>query len=86
MNPTELTEVTARLPVDAEHLALQRHLVDAARIDVPDKSTGLGAGVMHRASGAPGAWEPVVASGASRPYTILPRVMSTGTSIVNSRR
>ena len=42
------------------------------------KSTGLGPGVIHRASGAPGAREPLVPFGFSRPYTTLPRVTSTG--------
>ena len=67
VDPTELAEVAARLPVNAEYLAVERHFVDAARYRSPMKSTGLGPGVMHRASGAPGAREPLVEFGVSRP-------------------
>ena len=42
VNPAELTEVRARAAVDAKQLAFERHLVDAARVQIADEEDGIG--------------------------------------------
>ena len=54
MNPAELAEVTAGLPVDAEHFAVQRHLIDAARVEIADEEYGIGS--WRHAKGVRSAW------------------------------
>src|SRR5689334_6220253 len=44
VDPAELAEVPAGLSVDAEQLAFERHLVDAARIEIADEQDRIRSG------------------------------------------